>query len=316
MLPLVSVIVPIYNCEQYLKRCLDSLQNQDYKNYEVICIDDGSTDKSAQIIKKYPFKYIYQNNQGQAIARNKGIELAIGEWLCFVDADDSVEPNYISEMMKYATEGINMVVCGINRVNEDGALKIDKMKRIGKLNAYNALITVNIGPTNKLIKKSSIKNCRFIGDKLRFEDVLFTPELIINAQCIYVINKPLYNYYVRENSTMRRFDDTLDDIFVVLKRLIDKQFYAEYKDEIDYIVFKNGLFGHFSRIIYLNKKRIKQEMLKAKQFILNYVPNYKTNKYIMNDKQPYFYVGTRLFMLDALWLLILPLRILEKRIGR
>ena len=244
---LISIIIPVYNCEDYLKRCLDSVFAQDYDNYEVICIDDGSVDKSEEILKKY---------------------------------------------------------------------NVDTVKKIGTLTNKEALVTVNLGPTNKLIRKSAIKNSRFAGEKLRFEDVLFTTELLTNCRSVVTIDDVLYNYYVRENSTMRRFDDSLNDIFVILKRLINKDFYIEYKEEVDYIVFKNGLFGHLSRIIYFDNKTIYKELNKAEKFIKDNIPDYRKNKYIINDRQPYFYVGVKLFMNNKLNILVPPLKLMEKNIRR
>lgn len=313
---LISIIIPVYNCQDYLKRCLDSVFLQDYSNYEVICIDDGSTDDSAQIAKEYNVRYYYQENSGQAVARNKGIELAKGEWLCFVDSDDAIQPNYLSKMYEATNNDIDIVVCRIKRINEDGSYNIDVMKKLGIINNKEALVTVNLGPTNKLIRKEVIKDSRFAGDKLRFEDVLFTTELLANSRHINIIDDILYDYYIRENSTMRKFDNTLNDIFIILDRLINKPFYKDYKDEIDYIVFKNGLFGHLSRIIYFDSKTINKELKKADDYIKKNVPDYKKNKYIMNDKQPYFYVGTRLYIIGLLWILIPPLKILEKNIKR
>lgn len=313
---LISIIIPVYNCQDYLKRCLDSVFLQDYSNYEVICIDDGSTDDSAQIAKEYNVRYYYQENSGQAVARNKGIELAKGEWLCFVDSDDAIQPNYLSKMYEATNNDIDIVVCRIKRINEDGSYNIDVMKKLGIINNKEALVTVNLGPTNKLIRKEVIKDSRFACDKLRFEDVLFTTELLTNSRHINIIDDVLYDYYIRENSTMRKFDNTLNDIFIILDKLINKPFYKDYKDEIDYIVFKNGLFGHLSRIIYFDSKTINKELKKADDYIKKNVPNYKKNKYIMSDKQPYFYVGTRLYIIGLLWILIPPLKILEKNIKR
>ena len=313
---LISIIIPVYNCQDYLKRCLDSVFSQDYSNYEVICIDDGSTDNSAQIAKEYDVRYYYQKNGGQAVARNKGIELAKGEWICFVDSDDAIESNYLSKMYEATSNDIDIVVCRIKRINEDGSYNIDVMKKLGTITNKEALVTVNLGPTNKLIRKEVIKDSRFAGDKLRFEDVLFTTELLTNSRQINIIDDVLYDYYIRENSTMRKFDNTLNDIFIILDRLINKTFYKNYKDEIDYIVFKNGLFGHLSRIIYFDSKTINNELKKADDYIKKNVPYYKKNKYIMNDKQPYFYVGTRLYIIGLLWILIPPLKLLEKNIKR
>ncbi len=313
---LISIIIPVYNCENYLKRCLDSVFAQEYDNFEVICIDDGSTDGSKAIIDNYDLRYYYQENSGQAVARNKGIELANGEWICFVDSDDSIEPNYLSKMYKSTNDEIDIVICRIKRINENGKYNVDTTKRLGILNNKEALVYSNLGPTNKLIRKSAIKNSRFAGEKLRFEDVLFTTELLTNSRKIAFIDDVLYNYYVRENSTMRRFDDSLNDIFIILDRLTKKDFYPNYKDEIDYIVFKNGLFGHLSRIIYFDNKTIFKELKKAEDYIKNHIPDYKNNKYIIGDRQAYFFVGTRLYMLGILGILVPPLKLMEKSIKR
>ena len=314
--PLISIIVPIYNSEKYIKRCLDSIFNQDYTNFEVLCVDDGSFDGSASIIKQYNVKYFYQENMGQASARNKGIELSKGEWICFVDSDDSVEKNYLSSLVNGIKDDIGIVMCRIRRINENGKSSIDVVKKYGILNAKEALVTTNIGPTNKLIRKNIIRDCKFLEGKVRFEDILFTPELIINAKKINVIDDVLYNYYVRENSTMRLFDDSLNDIFIVLDKLKQKPFYIYYKNEIDYIIFKNGLFGHFSRIVYFDNKTIKNELDKASKYVLKNVPDYWNNVHIKEDKQPYFYIGVRLFKKNKLWILIKPLKLMEKGVNR
>ena len=316
MKPFISVIIPVYNCERYLERCLDSVFSQDYSNYEVICIDDGSSDGSAEIIKKYRCRYYWQTNAGQAAARNRGIELAEGEWICFVDADDAIESDYLSKLVGGITENAGIVVCRIKRINEDGSSSVDVLKKTGLLNAAEALVTLNIGPTNKLIRKDIIKDCRFIEGKLRFEDVLFTPELIINSGHVNVIDDVLYDYYVRENSTMRRFDDSLNNIFTVLDELKKKDFSSTYSEEIGYIIFKNALFGHLSRIVYFDNKTAMAELKKAEQYVLKNVPDYWQNKYIRHDRQPYFYIGVRLFRIGLLKLLIRPLRLLEKRVKR
>ena len=316
MKPFISIIIPVYNCEAYLERCLDSVFAQDYENYEVICIDDGSKDGSAEICKRYDVRYCYQENAGQAAARNKAIELAEGEWLCFVDADDAVEPDYLSALAGGIIDKCAMVVCRIKRINEDGSYNVDVLKKYGYLSVNEALVSVNIGPTNKLIRKDIIGDCRFVEGKLRFEDILFTPELIINAGGVNAIEDVLYDYYVRENSTMRRFDDSLGDIFTVLDVLKRKPFYQEYKKEIDYIIFKNALFGHLSRIVYFDKETSRKELKKAEDYVKKNVPDYWEDPYIRGDRQPYFYVGTRLFRIGLLWILMAPLRLMEKNVKR
>ena len=103
--PLISVIVPVYNKKKYLRRCLECLLGQDYKNLEIILVDDGSTDGSSEVIREFSQRYgiirsFFQKNSGAASARNYGMRVAKGEYLCFVDSDDYVFDNYISYMYK------------------------------------------------------------------------------------------------------------------------------------------------------------------------------------------------------------------------
>ena len=115
---------------------------------------------------------------------------------------------------------------------------------------------------------------------------------------------------------MRRFDDSLNNIFTVLDELKKKDFSSTYSEEIGYIIFKNALFGHLSRIVYFDNKTAMAELKKAEQYVLKNVPDYWQNKYIRQDRQPYFYIGVRLFRIGLLKLLIRPLRLLEKRVKR
>ena len=101
MKPLVSIIVPVYNGEKYLREALESVFEQDYSPYEVIVIDDGSTDDSARIAQSFAVRYVYQENQGPAIARNKGIEISTGEYIAFIDQDDTWLPGKLSIQMKH-----------------------------------------------------------------------------------------------------------------------------------------------------------------------------------------------------------------------
>jgi len=123
-MPKVSFIVPIYNKERFLNRCLDSILNQTDFDYEVIMVDDGSTDASPVICKKYinsRFKYIYQNNAGVSAARNTGIDAATGEYLAFIDADDWIASNYISVIYSYAKNTNADILCfGFKRNINDG----------------------------------------------------------------------------------------------------------------------------------------------------------------------------------------------------
>ena len=130
---MISVIVPIYNKDKYIKRCIDSIKKQSFNDFECILVDDGSTDNSANIVLKSiqndsRFKYIYQKNMGVSSARNTGIKASIGEWICFIDADDFIELDYLEDFMRelnkhncdviFSTnENIKENVCNNSRIN-------------------------------------------------------------------------------------------------------------------------------------------------------------------------------------------------------
>ena len=111
---MISVIVPIYNVERYLDECLNSIQNQSYKDIEVILVNDGSTDSSKTICERYceedsRFHLINQTNQGQSVARNVGVTASKGEYIAFVDSDDIIKTNYLEKLMQYMTEEVDIV---------------------------------------------------------------------------------------------------------------------------------------------------------------------------------------------------------------
>ena len=115
-MPKVSVIIPVYNSEKYISECLDSVLNQTFKDIEIICIDDGSTDKSFDILNRYNIKekritLLTQKNLGQSVARNKALEIAKGEYIYFLDSDDYIEPNLIEECIKKLDETQEGLIC-------------------------------------------------------------------------------------------------------------------------------------------------------------------------------------------------------------
>lgn len=128
MTPLISVIIPVYNAEKYLRRCLDSVVAQTYRNLEIICVDDGSVDESGKICDQYAvrdarIKVIHQENQGLSAARNKGLDAAEGEYIAFVDSDDYILEDMFERLYIALTRFNTMyVICGFNAVDPDGKI--------------------------------------------------------------------------------------------------------------------------------------------------------------------------------------------------
>lgn len=212
MQPRISIIIPVYNVEKYICQCLDSILAQTFQNYEVILVDDGSSDSSPAICDKYVqndnrFRVIHQKNQGVSVARNNGIEICSGEFISFVDSDDWLEPLYISTLMEQS-EDSDLVFFSHIVHSEDG-LKAeyhledktiynedDKEKYI--IHMFDNLIGIDFyGFTwNKLFKREIIlDHCiRFVSGLNLYEDEIFTHDYIQYAKKIRSISTSLYNY--------------------------------------------------------------------------------------------------------------------------
>ena len=195
---MVSIIVPVYNAEKYLKRCLESIINQTYKNIEVILVDDGSVDKSPEICDEYKeldnrIKVIHKVNGGASSARNMGLDAVKGEFVCFVDSDDWIEKNMIEVLVKKIKEhNVDIVRCDTyeldNQVKEDWIKTREKIiDNIlnGNISAYVYLL---------MIKSEIIKDVRFDEKILLMEDTFFLLNVILKESKIIFLKEKLYHY--------------------------------------------------------------------------------------------------------------------------
>lgn len=210
---LISVIVPVYNVEKYLQDCVDSILNQTYRSLEIILIDDGSTDRSAELCDVYALrdsrvKTIHKINGGQSEARNLGLDISHGEYISFVDSDDIIHPRFL-EIMKDNIGGRNIVICKVDSFH-DGNLPVIKEDEkeivtavIGseKLMTHLIMDTDLIVPWNKFYKWSVWANLRFPVGMLH-EDEYIAHEILAQSQEIVVLNMQLYYYRIRNGSTM------------------------------------------------------------------------------------------------------------------
>ena len=231
----VSIIVPVYNAQKYLKRCLDSIRIQSYKDFEVILIDDGSIDNSGEICDLYcsldsRFKVMHQENLGVSVARNKGIELATGKYLIFIDSDDEVMPNMLEEMVSYINEyDTDVLISGITFVKEGKKIK-DVMPKITGYctdDIWNYIATDDTGIfgyiSNKLYKTKIIKdnNINFNVNRKIQEDLEFALKVYSVCNNFYLLDKSYYLYTQEEKN---RTPDVLGYMEVeILKKEILKE---------------------------------------------------------------------------------------------
>lgn len=214
MSALVSIIIPIYNLEKYIKHCLESVVNQTYKELEIICIDDGSTDGSAEIIKSMAendprIKYIYQENAGVSAARNKGLDTATGEYVMFVDGDDYIHYQAVEILSECLKKTDADIVCTHFDITSDLDKEQKQIENFEYHKAdFNELFTEKFGSVigksscAKLIKTDFAKKEKFPIGISNGEDGYYVIMLLNRCPSVYVVNQQLYYYYTRENSAV------------------------------------------------------------------------------------------------------------------
>ena len=208
--PLISVIIPVYNVEKFIERCLKSILKQDYQNIEIIAVDDGSTDNSGKVCDMIAsednrVKVLHISNGGAGQARNIGIEQANGDFIMFMDSDDYLLEGCLTRMLLLAIEKeLDMVQCSYVKGYEESC---EKKIEIGEeliLTTNEAFRTrkINISVCAKLCKKEIVKDLRYPPKSL-FDDEFFTYKMIYAAKRIGFIDEPYYYYYQSDNSIMR-----------------------------------------------------------------------------------------------------------------
>lgn len=208
----ISIVIPVFNVEKYLKTCIESIINQDYKNLEIILIDDGSTDKSGKICDEYAnkdkrIKVIHQKNKGAANAKNTGLKYATGFYLSFVDSDDYLEPCVYSFMInKMEEHNADMIQCSFNEIYTDKSVQYKQFKENYELDnlSYLKLFTSDwtCGLLWDKLFKRSLFNGIFFEENHKIDDEFFTYKGISNAKKIIRIPKIIYNYRKRLSSVM------------------------------------------------------------------------------------------------------------------
>ncbi len=305
----VSVIIPVYNVENYLEKCLDSLVNQTLKEIEIIVVNDGSSDNSQKIIDKYVKKYpnqvisINQENGGQGAARNTGISYASGEYIGYVDSDDYVEKNMYEEMYNKAkSENADIVICGNNIVSEDNEL-------LGQNDADIQFLLGQMAVWNKIYRRELIiKNKIEFRSKVWYEDLDFTMKVYFLSKKISYVNKYLYNYLLRNGSTMNNNNlernlEIIQSIDSLLNFCKNKKIYKKNVEEIEFISVYHAYIFAICRV--LNTKNT----MKSKKNVINqltdYVkhnfPNFKKNRYLkilpFKRKLLYHLINFRLYII-------------------
>lgn len=302
MNPLISIIVPIYNQEEFLPRCLDSVLNQTYKHLEVICVDDGSMDSTAEIIKKYSSedsRVVYLKNIGKGVsaARNFGIERASGEYIGFVDSDDFVQPQMYEFMLRAISENdCEMVACGYERVDGTNYRHFDYTARNCKTSEFvdmynfdkiikNEMILSSA--CTKLIKKDFVQKYGRFGSYTVGEDTVFCAGLWANSSNAILIDLPLYGYYNNSQSVLHKKVDK-NKLDLMRARLAAYKIYSGYDNETAAcFLFRNvSRMERCVRNRELTEKKSYAEMNKV--FVKSVMPFLRIKK--LKFKEKLFYI--------------------------
>lgn len=293
-MPKVSVIVPVYNVDKYLKKCLESLVNQTLDEIEIIVVNDGSTDKSEEIAmfykEKYSKKIVYlkKENGGLSDARNYGMPYATGEYIAFLDSDDYVQLDMYEKMYSVAKrEDSDMVECDFiweypNKSKVDiGALYSNKKEMI---------VNARVVAWNKLIKKSVLNDAKIQYPKgLRYEDVEFFYKMVPFYDKVSFVKEPLVHYVQRQNSISNSQNERTKEIFSVLNNVIEyykeKNLYEEYKVELEYTYTRLLLCSSLFRIVKIKDSKVRKALLDQTWNNLNSkFPEWKKNIILRNNK--------------------------------
>ena len=241
---MISIIVPVYNVETYLVECLDSIQNQTYTDFEVILVNDGSTDGSQAICEHYcqkdkRFRLMNQTNQGQSVARNNGVTASTGEFIAFVDSDDIILSNYLETLMQHMGEEVDIVESQFTvHKKEFLAEKSQDTKILFEGNSEEAVKVVpnhllSVNPVTKLYRRAIVKAVPYLEGFI-FEDIYSGVGMLKYIRKIVKIDYVGYYYRQHATSTMhRKFTEKNLDVFTVSDKLID--LYSDKEELLPYI---------------------------------------------------------------------------------
>ena len=285
----VSIIVPVYNVEEYLARCLDSLVNQSLKDIEIIVVNDGSPDNSQKIIDNYCKKYkniksFIKENGGLSDARNFGIEKAQGEYIAFLDSDDYVTIDMYMEMYNKAKSGnFDMVVCDLNYVYDDKIIKASCNIKKDTNNIKDVMLNIYPAAWNKIFKRNLMdKGIRF-KKGVWFEDVEFIYRLLPYINTIGVVHKTFNQYVQREGSITNTINKKLyhyiDNWNGIVEYYKKNNLYEEYKLELEYCYVRYIYATFIKQASKYNYKDYMDAVESAISNVRKNFPKYKKNKY-------------------------------------
>lgn len=282
----VSFIILIYNISKYLEKCLDSLVNQTYKDFEIVAINDGSTDNSLEILEKYQKNYpnimkIYSiPNGGRSNARNYGISKVETPFFTFVDGDDYIDKDYLKKMMAKMDNNTDIVVCNARRIINGEEATVLRFFKENIKEKNKALMVSHPGPCGKIYRTKLFKDNKvlFMKDVKLYEDLSVIPSLGLYTNKITYIDEALYKYVIHPHSAIRQatFNENLNDIFKVMD-YISSLFGDNYQEELEFIYIEH--FLRSASLRYAKYSNTRKYVYKISDIMHQKYPNYRKNKY-------------------------------------
>ena len=308
-MPKVTVIIPIYNVENWLRKCLNSAVAQTLKDIEVLAINDGSPDLSQEIVDEYVSKYGFvksyiKENGGQSDARNFGLLHATGEYVVFLDGDDWLDENALETMYNMATErNSDIVICDIEEVYEDGTSVVTTEIDTNISDIQKAYMIAMPGFCDKMFRREFLKNIEFVfPNGVFYEDLAVYPWVASKTNKISYVHKDLYKYRIRSGSTMKQVKNSkrLTDIFTVFDYIDKNMNDTCFNDELEYIYIRHLL--HDASLRFLDYKDEDSNILKIADIVRERFPKWRKNKYYKRESLKYKIVCELIYLKKIVWL--------------
>lgn len=270
----LSVIVPVYKAEAYLRECVDSILNQTEKDLELILVNDGSPDSSGEICAEYAARFpekitaLNIDNGGQGRARNFGIDVAKGDFLSFIDSDDFIEPDMFELMLAAAErEGADIVVCDLEKRYADG--RIEYVKAALQEDAMAAVGSAS----NKIFKRSLVGDIRFpVG--LWYEDFSFSAKLAMISEKTVFVNEPLYIYRIGQESTMNNNNARKNlDMLEIMRDIRSFADNGGYQDNFEFLLINHVLLDSIKRIALQSSPDKKEVIWLFREYVRENIPS-------------------------------------------
>lgn len=310
--PTASVIIPCYNCAEWIENCLAALERQTFKNFEVLCVDDCSTDATYAILEKYKEHSKLninllknEKNSGPAISRNRAALIAQGEWLAFCDSDDWYDETYLEEMLMSAKRGnSDIVMCEYRKIYSDRKPEdVHYLSHIDNASPMEDKLVFSKSSLCLLLFKRDLFISNLIPDLRNGEDIACIPCLEAKAERISVVKKPIYNYLMRTASASNKPSKKVYKSLLAAFDYIQENFPKSYSEVLEYLGIRTVLYGAtinaFKAGVHISTIR---ETVTS--FLANY-PRWWENQYCANlSRAKKIYLKfLRLKMYRVCWLL-------------